>query len=176
METKCWYCFCSFNVSSFNVRSQEAQGKGLIKIQREKKNNNKASLGAGLPILTLLMWQDRWSGGESDTDHTPTASNITNNPQLYLLHRIFHTLKRLWKIQPWRCFLWVFSTPEAFIQQRDPSMSFSKVRELCAFRRVVQQMELFVTINRDIFILLLVKAWWVYWNQKNTFLSCHVFN
>lgn len=60
-----------------------------------RKNNNKASLGAGLPILALLMWHDRWSGGESDTDHTPTASNITNNPKLFLLHRIFHTLKRL---------------------------------------------------------------------------------
>lgn len=176
METKCWYCFCSFNVSSFNVRSQEAQGKGLIKIQREKKTIIKLHLVQGCQFWHF--WCDKTAGQEVNqtqiTHPPPPTSQTTPNSICSIVS--FARWNVCKKIQPWRCFLWVFSTPAAFIQQRDPSTSFSKVRELCAFRRVAQQMELFVTINRDIFILLLVKAWWVYWNKKNTFLSCHVFN
>lgn len=150
--------------------------KVLLKFKGRKKTIIKLHLVQGCQFWHF--WCDKTAGQEVNqtqiTHPPPPTSQTTPNSTCSIVS--FTRWNVCKKIQPWRCFLWVFSTPEAFIQQRDPSTSFSKVRELCAFRRVAQQMELFVTINRDIFILLLVKAWWVYWNQKNTFLSCHVFN
>lgn len=81
METKCWYCFCSFNVSSFNVRSQEAQGKGLIKIQREKKTIIKLHLVQGCQFWHF--WCDKTAGQEVNqtqiTHPPPPTSQTTPN-------------------------------------------------------------------------------------------------